>query len=141
MSLYNPTLWTVQNESVEAMAKHTNNKLQARTSEPYKIMSVQNNTTTIDENGNTQNVSIDRVLHAPSSYPQLDRVITYAPSAFLLLNKVHDRADESAPTFCNKKSGQDVIPSVPTPRTKKPDKDTLSYNAYANKNMTHQRGN
>lgn len=65
-----PALQTVPDASAEAMTRHTYNKLQDRTSEPYLIVSVQNNLITTDDNGNPPTVSIDLVQCALSPTPR-----------------------------------------------------------------------
>lgn len=73
--IINPILQTVSDASVEAMAKHAYSKLQARNCRPYQIISAQKKTIKIDDNGNSQTVSIGQVAGAPSSFlRQLDQM-------------------------------------------------------------------
>lgn len=61
------TLWTVSEAFAEAMTEQTYNKHRAQTNGLHRIISIKNNTVTIDDNGDSITVSVDSVAHAPSS--------------------------------------------------------------------------
>lgn len=52
--------------SVETLGRKIYNKLQQKLVGPYRVVNVQKNTVTIEEDGQTNAVSIDRGTHAPS---------------------------------------------------------------------------
>lgn len=107
-----PTLRTLIDASGEAMTQHTYNKLQADASGPYRIVSVQKHTLTIDDNGNQQTESSNRVANAPSSF-------SYQ------LHKLHNSAYQSASASRDRKDAQAETQSVSAPRDKKNTKDTV----------------
>lgn len=91
-----PTLRTILDAFVGAMANHTYNKLQAQTSSQLGIRRVEKNKATNDDIGNPQTVTIDRVAHALASFPRR-------------LDQPRNGANQSVSTPLNKKDEHDDV--------------------------------
>lgn len=75
---YEPSLSNVLNSQAETLARQPKNKLQSRTTGPFRNVSIQNNTVTLDKGSIQNTVSISRVTHAPLATGQTQRTETFA---------------------------------------------------------------
>lgn len=73
-----PPLANVSNSPAEMLAWKPHNKLQSRTTGPFRVVSEQKDTIAIDEEGIPNRVSIDRITHAPLTATQLQQSVTSA---------------------------------------------------------------
>lgn len=63
-----PPLTTKSEESPDALAYRTYNKLQRRAADPCRILKVRANTVTIDERGSPNTVPFDHITHEPQPH-------------------------------------------------------------------------